>query len=101
MLVTTTPALPGRTYREIGLVVVAGPPLKKGPTTSYVVNAFLAAIDLIKADAVQQGGNAVIGVHAVIGKQFYVFMTGTVIWLDDLQIPAPGRGGRRAPTQDL
>jgi len=81
MLFTTTPVLPGRTYREVG-VVMGGSPLCNGPTRSNVSNAYAAAGRLLTEHAIALGCNAVIGIHVVMGDGLYIFMTGTAIQLE-------------------
>jgi hypothetical protein len=70
---------------------MAGCPPVKGPTTSEVVNAFLECLSCLSGQATSLGGNAVIGVQAVMGDKLYVFVTGTAIWLDDPDYRGPPR----------
>lgn len=97
MLFTTTPVLPGRTYREVGLVV-GGSPLCNGPTKSNVCNAYNAAGRLLAEQAISFGCNAVIGIHVVVGDGLYILMTGTAIQLEGE--PAVGEPDAEGKSQE-
>jgi uncharacterized protein YbjQ (UPF0145 family) len=86
VLFTTTPVLPGRTYREVALVV-GGSPLCNGSSNSNVGNAYNAAGRLLAEQAIFFGCNAVIGIHVVMGDGLYILMTGTAIQLEDEPFP--------------
>ena len=82
MLITTTPFLPGRIYREVGVVTGGCSPSKDGPTSSPLNNAYIGATKLLEQYAQYWGCNAVIDLHLVMGENSYILLIGTGIQLE-------------------
>jgi uncharacterized protein YbjQ (UPF0145 family) len=78
---TTGPALPGWTYREIRMIVAGYYPFI-GPSPSCIENAYQYALSQMDWQATAAGANAVINVRTVKADQYYVLITGTAVYVD-------------------
>ena len=97
MFMTTGPALPGWTYRELRMVVGGCYPFV-GPNPSCMDNAYQYALSEIDWQATYAGANAVIGLRTVAADQFYVLVTGTAVYVDaQHEMPSWAQKEERSP----